>query len=809
MPKIDYDKYAKGIFGRTELYSYKVRKDFELAVDRLLAISANINLPEGEVFSFNSSNRLEQEANAILRNLYANVYQDIHDGITSEWNYANMSADALVKSVFGKVAESDHFARYFVRNQEAMQAFLNRASGAGGLNLSQKIWNYTGQLKQEMELALSVSLGSGESASTISRKVRGYLKEPDRLFRRVRDEKGNLQLSKAAKAYHPGRGVYRSSYKNAMRLTRTETNMAYRTADQMRWSQMDFVVGIEIRTSNNHPDPDICDDLKGKYPKDFKFVGWHPQCRCHAIPILAPLDDVRQWSEDVLNGKESFPDYSKYQITEMPKNWDNWVKANADRIANAESVPYFLKYNFSGGDPEGLPLWNTQTASNNIIKTANNVLKVAGEYSGLDTSGLTQYVVDPLANILEVKAQTEKLAQEILAIQKQEKALADLIPDVHELQKQFSMAEIQTAADAVKDNFSKWCSKYGYSSTEAAPAAHLKAKAEWELNEVVSSKKYKTWPVAESAYKNQIALAESKLEVETLKAEAKQFEPLYKITKSKPFKEKYEALQDALASGDTAEAKKCVTWLNNKKIQLNKAHTSYKPKKAAKGTTASTTSVPETGNTAIQTAHPTRYDTDKEKTDQIMSMCGVDKREARDFLNAVKGFSWQWDYEIRAYQCGVSFTSHHGHTLAEVAKKAEDLEKFIEKSPKWRGPITFRGMSLSQKDLDALLADLERGEGNMLGAASWSTNVDVSSGFARMHLGERSRTHGDELIHPVLLKIKQQKMATSIRHLSKLEHEDEVLASSKIRYRKVSVQKVKQNVYGRDYDFIVIEVEAV
>ena len=21
---------------------------------------------------------------------------------------------------------------------------------------------------------------------------------------------------------------------------------------------------------------DICDDLKGRYPKDFKFTGWHP-----------------------------------------------------------------------------------------------------------------------------------------------------------------------------------------------------------------------------------------------------------------------------------------------------------------------------------------------------------------------------------------------------------------------------------------------------------------------------------------------------------------------------------------------------
>ena len=65
----------------------------------------------------------------------------------------------------------------------------------------------------------------------MSRDVCGYLRNPDKLFRRVRDKHGNLRLSKAAKAYHPGRGVYRSSYRNALRLTATENNMAYRTAD--------------------------------------------------------------------------------------------------------------------------------------------------------------------------------------------------------------------------------------------------------------------------------------------------------------------------------------------------------------------------------------------------------------------------------------------------------------------------------------------------------------------------------------------------------------------------------------------------
>ena len=107
----------------------------------------------------------------------------------------------------------------------------------------------------------------------MARDLKQYLKHPDKLFRRVRDEHGILHFSKNAAAFHPGQGVYRSSYQNARRLAVTETNMAYRTADHERWQNQDFVVGIEIHLSGNHTCKgrdgkphrfeDICDQLQG------------------------------------------------------------------------------------------------------------------------------------------------------------------------------------------------------------------------------------------------------------------------------------------------------------------------------------------------------------------------------------------------------------------------------------------------------------------------------------------------------------------------------------------------------------------
>lgn len=203
-------------------------------------------------------------------------------------------------------------------------------------------------------MGLDLGIRSGRPALKMASDLKQYLLHPDKLFRRVRDEHGQLHLSKAAAAYHPGRGVYRSSYKNARRLAATETNIAYRTADYTRWQQLDFVVGIEVRLSNNHTClggdgkphafSDICDDLKGRYPKDFKFTGWHPHCRCHAVTILKTPEEMAADNKRIMEGKES-EEASENAVTDVPEGFSQWIKRNEKRIAQAGSLPYFIKDN--------------------------------------------------------------------------------------------------------------------------------------------------------------------------------------------------------------------------------------------------------------------------------------------------------------------------------------------------------------------------------------------------------------------------------------------------------------------------------
>lgn len=312
-------------------------------------------------FSFADYPITQQRVEKLLERLKNGVETSIVNGVRSEWTLANNKNNELCNQVFGDLVGSmtqEQYERYYSTNPKAQEAFLARREQ--GLNLSDRVWKYTDQFKQEIEMGLDLGLRAGLSADEMSRQLRSFLQHPNTLFRRVRDEHGQLHLSKAAKAYHPGRGVYRSSYKNARRLAATEGNIAYRTSDYTRWQQLDFVVGIRVVLSNNHTlngvaFEDICDQLsaplgskatsgRGCYPKDFKFTGWHPLCRCHQETILKTLDEMRADEARILAG-EPISTRSVNSVDDVPREFKDWLKDNEDRAKRSYSVPYFIKDN--------------------------------------------------------------------------------------------------------------------------------------------------------------------------------------------------------------------------------------------------------------------------------------------------------------------------------------------------------------------------------------------------------------------------------------------------------------------------------
>ncbi len=328
-----------------------IMKMYEDAMAEASRIVASGVVDPDKAFFFDDYPSIKKRIDELMNEVNNQLLNTIESGNQEEWDLSALKNDAMVDSLVASTGiPQSTIAQWKQPNLSALTAFQQRK--IEGMKLSQRVWNLTDQFRQELELALDVGIGEGKSADRMSRDVRRYLRNPDKLFRRVRDKHGNLRLSKAAKAYHPGRGVYRSSYRNALRLTATENNMAYRTADHLRWQQQPFVVGIEIKLSNNHTCKgvigrfvDICDDLAGVYPKDFKFVGWHPHCRCYCVPKQASKEEFMEYQQRLLNGEDVSNYHFKGEVKDLPRNFKDWYTDNTDRIARAKSQPYFLRDN--------------------------------------------------------------------------------------------------------------------------------------------------------------------------------------------------------------------------------------------------------------------------------------------------------------------------------------------------------------------------------------------------------------------------------------------------------------------------------
>lgn len=354
-------------YRRTELYARQIDRLCREASDEYASLAGTLFQPDtNKPFSFDDYPKTKKAASRIANDLARQIEGVVIRGTEAEWNAACDKNDAFLNSILKTSRLTPEEAeQYKARNLEALQGFQQRK--VEGLGLSQRVWKYVGEVKDTIELGIDVGLGEGRSAAELSRDLRQCLQQPDKLFRRVRDKYGNLQLSKAAKLYHPGQGVYRSSAKNAQRLTRTEINMAYRDAELLRWQQLDFVVGFRVQLSNNHtvldskgnPKPlkDICDELAGDYPKTFRFLGWHPQCRCLITPILSDYDEYNKDRGNrlkaIVRGEayKSMP--SRRQVTAMPENFTRYIESISERAQGWKSQPYYIRDNFKGGRIEG------------------------------------------------------------------------------------------------------------------------------------------------------------------------------------------------------------------------------------------------------------------------------------------------------------------------------------------------------------------------------------------------------------------------------------------------------------------------
>lgn len=324
-PKIPNQKKAyNALNGRLVNYIAQVQSIYDRIANQLATAIDGVGYDGSVEFLFSDYPELKQTINGIMTSYAAQMNNLIYAGTTKEWKESNIMQDLLARKVlhaYDFEKGGDKYKRYFQTNTDALKAFQNRADK--GLNLSQKLWYQSQALKKELEHTISTAIERGQSVVVLSKRISKYLTDYPSLKADYTEKFG--------KAATCANCQYAS-----IRLARTEINMAYRKAEWTRWQQFDFILGYEVKLSKRHPAPDICDDLLGIYPKDFVFLGWHPNCMCYVVPIV--MSD-----EEYYNRKQRADNYMS-----LPSGLGSWVDKNSLRILKSSrkgTLPYWLRDN--------------------------------------------------------------------------------------------------------------------------------------------------------------------------------------------------------------------------------------------------------------------------------------------------------------------------------------------------------------------------------------------------------------------------------------------------------------------------------
>lgn len=327
-------------------------------VKKLLSLGYGEDVLESDaLFNFDNFPELKARLNEIFNDYFQNnmlCYKSgITDGVTLAYAHDN---DAL-----GQFSTLTDKALETARKTAAASFFANRLNVKNGLNLAQSVWNYCQQTKAEFEMAMSNviadGLGKGTSAEEVGKRIRQYLNNSDMMYRRYHTVKvlkngqkkdvvtwrkrriidGRVRFVEEP-LEHVGQGVYRSARKNALRVARTEINAAYHNARNERWANEPFVIGQYIHLSAQHDpekDEDICDELQGYYPKDFKWSGWHPNCMCTSDPIMVYGEERKALIRRLMNGEDISDYVSPNRVKDVPEQYRRYIETNSGKIVSA------------------------------------------------------------------------------------------------------------------------------------------------------------------------------------------------------------------------------------------------------------------------------------------------------------------------------------------------------------------------------------------------------------------------------------------------------------------------------------------
>ena len=191
----------------------------------------------------------------------------------------------------------------------------------------------------------------------------------------------------------------------------------------------------------------------------------------------------------------------------------------------------------------------------------------------------------------------------------------------------------------------------------------------------------------------------------------------------------------------------------------------------------------------------TRYD--DEKIESVQQRTGMNYDEAAKTVKAIGEWSTSAYGEIRTIQQGKTPTWLPKDAIEHYKNAINDLETFIDRAPKWAGGTMYRGIKVDAATLNKYMQVVAIYAENAL--TSFTTNEKNAQGF--------SVSYDENRPHRVVFKTtsKTTKHGASITRETRMRDEDEVLMSSKAKFR-IKRATEKRDAHGVYYQIDITEI---
>ena len=155
-------------------------------------------------------------------------------------------------------------------------------------------------------------------------------------------------------------------------------------------------------------------------------------------------------------------------------------------------------------------------------------------------------------------------------------------------------------------------------------------------------------------------------------------------------------------------------------------------------------------------------------------------KEYSKLLNLPKGEVKEILESVRSFTGNSSGAIRHAEMTGEKSKDVDNINKFLDKAPKYKGTI-YRGLKFgSEAEQQEFIASLKAGKPSLRAMSSFSSSFAIAKEFSTDRWGD--------IVPGVIVRVQKNKSGSSLNQISGWDREKEVLVPKNTTFQ---VQKVR------------------